>query len=154
MNKWQIICPVFAILLVVIVGGVIHELGEQRHYTAMATDSIGRDLTSTTNSPHLAGIDPELHARLSELLRSRASVAAVILGDEELPTGRGKACSQLVVTNDLGEGLAMRLGPDRNSWFFRVLSYKQITEPGGAANRRQPTRSETNRASAAAGSGR
>jgi hypothetical protein len=32
--------------------------------------------------------------------------------------------------------------------------FDRITEPGGAANRRQPVRTDTNRTSAAAGSGR
>jgi hypothetical protein len=153
MNKWQIICPLVALFIVALGAGVIHERGEHRGAVMTVTRSIGRDLITTTNSPHLSGVTPLLHTHLSALLRSKTDVATVIIGDERAPTGPGKAWSQLVLTNDLGEALAIRIGPDSNSWFFTVLSYRTITEPGGAANRGQPVGSQTNRTSAAAGPG-
>lgn len=95
----------------------------------MWTESIGHELITTTNSPHLAGIDSELRARLSELFSSRASIALVSVGDEQTSGGPGKAWSRLVLTNDAGERLALRLGSDEKSWFFRVLSWQMSAGP-------------------------
>jgi hypothetical protein len=154
MNKWQIICPLVAMFIVALGAGVIHERGEHHRFVMTVTRAIGQDLVTSTNSPHLSGVTPLLHTQLSALLRSKTDVATVIIGDERAPTGPGKAWSQLLLTNDLGEALTIRIGPDTNSWFYTVLSYRTIAEPGGAANRGQPVRSATNRTSVAAGPGR
>jgi hypothetical protein len=154
MNKWQIICPLAAIGLVVLTLGVIHERSERRGFMLVATSSVAEDLVHITNSEHLATIEPKLHASLSEFLASTGFVAKVLLGDDQQLSGGAKACSRFVLTNRLGHVLAARLGRDPDPRVFRILSYQFITEPGGAANRSQRVRSETNSTSAAAGSGR
>ncbi len=154
MNKWQIICPLAAMGLVVLTLGVIHERSEQRRFMLVATSSVAWDLVHMTNSELLATIEPKLHASLSELLASTGFVAQVLLGDDQQPSGGGKACSRFTLTNRLGYTLAVRLGRDPDPKAFRILSYKVTTEPDGAAKRSQPVRAGTNRTSAAAGSGR
>jgi hypothetical protein len=154
MNKWQIICPLITIALVVLTFGLIQEYNERRGFLFAATSSIAWDLVHTTNSEHLAAMEPELRARLSEFLASTGHVAAIALGDESPPIEAGKACSRFVLTNGLGEGLRMLLGHDQDPRLFRIVSYSSMTEPDRAANPSQPGRSKTNLTSSAAGSGR
>jgi hypothetical protein len=127
-NKWQIICPVVALLIVGLVFGVIAIRGQHRGFISVASRSIGGDLITATNSSHLVRIGPDLQARLSELLSARAHVADVLMGDEPSPFGDGTACSRLFLTNDAGRGLLIRLRPAEQSGMFHVLGFRTVSE--------------------------
>jgi hypothetical protein len=127
-NKWQIICPVVALLIVGLVFGVIAIRGQHRGFIGVASRSIGGDLIASTNSSHLVRIGPDLQAHLSELLSARTHVADVLLGDEPLPFGDGTACSRLVLTNEAGRGLLIRLRPAEQSGMFHVLGFRTVSE--------------------------
>jgi len=153
-NKWQIICPLVAIAIAVMVFAVVSGSKHHRYYVYAQTRMIGQDLIATTNSARLAQIGPNLQKRLSEFLSSPAGVAEVVLGDEPSPIGDGAACSRLIVSNATGVRLGIRLRQDSEPERFHVLGFWTITEQDGAANGSQPIRSETNPTSSAAGSRR
>jgi hypothetical protein len=153
-NKWQIICPLAAIALVVIVFAMVSGANHRRYDVQAQTRMIGQELIATTNSTRLVQVGSGLQKRLSEFLTSPAGVADVTLGDEPSPIGDGTACSRLIVSNATGGRLGIRLRQDSEPERFHVLGFWTITEPDGAANGSQPIRSETNRTSSAAGSRR
>ena len=124
MNKWQIICPLFALMIVGMTIATIHESGEHRSFINVASHSIGGDLVAATNSPHLVRISPELRASLSDLLRSGGHFSTVVLGDDPSPLGDGQACSRIVLTNDVGQGMTIRLRQADQSGIFQVLSFQ------------------------------
>jgi hypothetical protein len=109
----------------------------RRQIFTMCTFNVGRDLIAYTNSALLVGIDPGLHASLAEVLASTTHIASVKLGDEYVPVGGRRASSVLQMTNEIGEGVAMRLAVHDDSTHmlrFDVLSHRKFTEPDGAAN--------------------
>jgi hypothetical protein len=126
MNKWQIICPLIALVIVGMTFATIHESGEHRSFINVASHSIGSDLVATTNSLHLIRIDPNLRAELSEFLAARANVSTVLLGDDLAPIGDGQACSRLVLTNDAGRGLLIRLRRAEQPGMFQVLGFRPL----------------------------
>ena len=126
MNKWQIICPLVVIAVAGLTFGVIHERGEHRSFISVASHSIGSDLIVATNSSHLVHIGPDLHTRLSELLGTRAQVSTVLLGDDPSPIGDGSACSRVVLTNDVGQGLLIRLRQADQPGIFYVLGFRRL----------------------------
>jgi len=126
MNKWQIICPVVAILVVGLVLGMVAMRAEHRGFIIVASRSIGGELIASTNSSHLVRIGPDLQSRLSDLLSVRTDIADVVLGDEPSPFGDGTACSRLVLTNDVSRGLLVRLRPAEQSGMFHVLGFRTV----------------------------
>jgi hypothetical protein len=128
MNKWQIICPVVALLIAMLTIGIIHERGEHRGFIRVASHSIGDGLIAATNSSHLVRVSPELQARLSELLAARTHLACVLLGDEPPPMGDGSACSRVVFTNDAGQGLLIRLRQADQPGLFQVLGFRSALQ--------------------------
>jgi hypothetical protein len=161
MSKGPTILWVVVALVVVSViwaGSAIRRLGEaKRQIVTMGTFNVGRDLIASTNSALLLSIDPELRSQLSAILASTTHIASIHLGDEPAPVEGGRASSVLLLTNNTGEGVTLRLGLHDDSTHtlrFNVLSHRKITEPDGAANGSQPIRSETNQTLPAAGSRR
>jgi hypothetical protein len=111
--------------------------------------SLAYDLIQTTNSTKLVGGGPEFRADLANIL------AWPTWRDiDRSPPRDPRAVVRLIITNDHGQALHMRLRDEFPSEQLRLLSYRRITEPSGAANRSQPVRPVTNQTSAAAGSGR
>jgi hypothetical protein len=115
-------------LIVGLVFGIIAIRGQHRGFISVASRSIGGDLIASTNSSHLVRIGPDLQARLSELMAARTHVADVLLGDEPSPYGDGTASSRLVLTNDAGRGLLIRLRPAEQSGMFHVLGFRTVSE--------------------------
>src|SRR5687767_8743803 len=109
MNKWQIICPLVAMAIAAVVFATIFGRRQHRSFIVVASHSIGSDLIASTNSSHLVRLGPDLTARLGDLLSSTTHVAGVHLGDLPAPFGDGRACSRIVLTNQAGRGLAIRL---------------------------------------------
>ena len=136
MNKWQIICPLTAIVVALGAVAVMHGRSNQRYFIQAATASIGADLIKGTNSPILVGrlsddgILAHLEGRLADLHRSPMHVAAVLMGDEPAPVGDGAACSRLVITNEEKDGILMRLEPADATGRFRVLGYLKVPQKG------------------------
>jgi len=128
MNKWQIFYPVIALLIVGLVFGVIAIRGQHRGFISVASRSIGDDFIASTNSSHLVRIGLDLQAQLSELLSARTHIADVLMGDEPSPYGDGTASSRLVLTNDAGRGLLIRLRPAEQSGMFHVLGFRTVSE--------------------------
>jgi hypothetical protein len=127
---------------------------ERRYVMFVLSMSVGADLVHTNYSRSLTGVTPELQADLNRVLASPTR-CIVRSGDERPPLGDGQAYTRLLLTNEAGQALTLRLRPEYDGHQFqkfRVLGYWK-TEPGGPANRSQPVRSETNQTSAAAGSG-
>src|SRR2546430_13847556 len=81
----------------------------RRYFIIMMTASVGHELITTTNAARSIRVDPELQRCLSELLTSPTHINKVLLGDERPRVGDGDASSRLILTNELGHGLAMRL---------------------------------------------
>ena len=121
---------------------------ERREAREMRALSMGYELRNTTNSAMLAGATPEFRADLASVLGQ----GTWDLIDRSPPRDPW-AVVRLVLTNAHGQALHMRLRDEFPSGRLRLLSYRRITEPGGPANRSQPVSPETNRTSAAAGSG-
>lgn len=53
MNKWQIICPSVAIVVVVIVIVFMHGESQRRHFIGARSSATGSDPSATTNSARL-----------------------------------------------------------------------------------------------------
>ena len=113
--------------------------------------NVAHDLIRTTNATMLLGTGPEFRTDLASMLTS----STWEMLDRSPPRDRWGSV-RVVLTNDNGTALHMRLQQEGElgRFHFRLVSYRMITEPGGAANRSQPVHQGTNPASAAAGSGR
>jgi hypothetical protein len=127
MNKWQIICPVAALLVAAVVMGVVARRGQHRDIVQMASRSLGAELISATNSPRLVRMSPFLKARLEKLLASPTQLAAVLTGDAPPPVGDGSACSRLVLTNAAGHRLLIRLR-EAGSGMFEVVGFRNLSD--------------------------
>jgi hypothetical protein len=110
---------------------------------------VGDELRNTTNSTRLVGSSPEFTADLASLLGQMTWNLI-----DRSPPPDPPAVVRLILTNDHGQALHLRLQDEFPSERLRLLSYRRIAEPDSAANRSQPVRPETNSTSAAAGSGR
>jgi hypothetical protein len=109
--------------------------------------SVSYELRHTTNSNMLVGAGPQFRADLARILDW--GTWGLI---DRSPPGDPWAVVRLILTNDHGQALHLRLRDEYPSKRLRLLSFRTIT--GGAANRSQPVRPETNRTSAATGSDR
>jgi hypothetical protein len=122
MNKWQITCPVVALLIggVVMIAVVVKR--QHRAVITAASRTIGAELISATNSSHLVRMSPYLRAQLTQLLGSPTHVATVLTGDD--PGTGGLACSRLVLTNHAGQLLRLRLRQADRSGNFDVVGFR------------------------------
>jgi hypothetical protein len=157
MSRAMVIRLVGAVVLLVVVAGAwfLARAKQERQYAMlMISMSVGADLVHTNYSRSLNGVTPELQADLNRVLASPTR-CIVRSGDERPPLGDGRAYTRLLLTNEAGQVLTLRLRPEYHGQQFqkfRVLGYWK-TEPGAPANQSQPVGSETNRTSGAAGSG-
>ncbi len=136
--------PILWVVVALVVVGLLwgwsaigHLKEARRQIVTMCTYNVGRDLIASTNSALLVGIDAGLRTSLAEVLASTTHIASVQLGDEQAPAGGRRASSVLLLTNEIGEGVALRLDLHDDSTHmlrFDVLSHRKITEPDGAAN--------------------
>ena len=94
--------------------------------------SAGSDLVHESGSRALIGVTPELEAALKEMHNSPTQ-AVIQPGDDEPILGVGQAQARLVLTNEAGQSLTLRLHgesePGTGLQKFRVLGYRK-TEPG------------------------
>ena len=128
MNKWQIICPLSLMLSIGLVFGMITIRSQHREFINVAARSIGSDLIASSRSSHLVYFGSALQTSLSELKSTRAQVADVLFGDEMPPAGDGMAACRLVLTNDAGKGLIIRLRVADKAGSFQVLGCRTFSE--------------------------
>jgi hypothetical protein len=146
-----------AAILIVVAGAwfAARAKQERRDLVLALSMSVGADLVHSTNSQALTGVSAALQSDI-KIVQASPTRAIIQPGDDDPPLGDGHAQARLVLTNEAGQTLTLRLRresePGTGLRKFRVLGYRK-TKPGGAANRGQPVGSETNRTSAAAGPG-
>ncbi len=127
-----------AIILVVVAGAwfTARTKQEQRDLVLTLSMSIGADLAHGTHSSALTGVTAELE---SDLKRIHASPTRAIVepGDAAPPVGDGRAKARLVLTNEAGQTLPLRLRPEREPSTglrkYRVLGYWK-TDGGVSTN--------------------
>lgn len=129
MNKWQIICPLGAMAIFAIVAGLSSVRSYDRALVHAQTRMIGCELIATTNSPRLSDVSPELRSKLSNFLNSSNVAAEVLFGDDSRLRGRGRAVTGLVLSNETGEKLGIRLGQAPEPGRFQVLDWWTVSEP-------------------------
>jgi len=93
---------------------------------------IGEELITTTNSTRLIHLGSGLRSRLAELLSSPATVEAVSLGDN--PAGEERADAIVVVSNQRGLRLGIRIKQAEVRDKFHILGYQTISEGQPAPN--------------------
>jgi hypothetical protein len=137
MNKWQIICPLVAMLAVLVVFGAIGVRNRSRDYQSYAVGmagSIGDELIRSTNSEHLSKIGAPLQQRLSLLLTSKTHVANALYKDAPPPVGDGSACSRVILINEHGDGLGIRFRYSTNVDCFEIAGYWDIPKFRGSSS--------------------
>jgi hypothetical protein len=128
-RKWEIICPVAAILLTAVIFAVIHFRNEQRGLRLMMAQQIGEDLIASKDSKFVVRVGDGLRAKLSEYTAGHAKVTDVRVGDDPSPIGNGSASNCVILSNDAGGVLSIRLKPAGNGK-FHILGF--VTLPNGA----------------------
>ena len=123
MNRTQLI----ALLVALAIAGAVAFLSMSgpRDPRALAaqTMQIGQELIATTNSPRLVVIGAGLKVRLAQLLASPTLIEEVLPGDEPQPLGDGKATTRLILKNQNGERLGIRLRKREDGDKVDVLGY-------------------------------
>jgi hypothetical protein len=111
---------------------------EQQDVMLMLSLSAAADLVHTTNSQALTAVTEKWQADIGQIQTSPTR-CLVRAGDDTPPLGDGTARARLVLTNDIGQSLILRLRPEYEGGTglrkFRVLGYRK-TEPGAAGNSR------------------
>jgi hypothetical protein len=126
--KWRVFGGLAAVAMAGLIFGIIHKRNEDRRVIRTNSHAIGGELVSKGCSPRLDRLNPRLQARLVDFARKKARVADVLIGDEPAPLGDGNACSRLVLTNDAGQGLVLRLSPAAEPGMFHVLGYRNVAK--------------------------
>jgi hypothetical protein len=115
---------------------------ERRDLMLALSMSVGADLVHATNSQALIGVTAELQSDI-KLIQASPTRAVIQPGDDDPPPGNGRAQARLVLTNEAGQTLTLRLRPESEPGTglrkFRVLGYRK-TEPDGAARAAPPHR--------------
>lgn len=110
---------------------------ERREAREIRALSIGYELRNRTNSIMLVDATPEFRADLASIV----SWGAWDFIDRSPPRDPW-AVVRLVLTNDHAQALHMRLRDEYPSGRLRLLSYRKISPPSGAANQNQSVGSE------------
>jgi hypothetical protein len=139
MNKWQVICPLGALLVVTLVYSLASGSRHRRDYVNAQSRMISEELIGTTNSPRVNHIGRDLHKRLKELLSAPACVADIVPGDEPAPIGDGSACTRLMLSNLTGLRLGIRLRQDSNPERFHIIGFWTVAEPRSETNSKPQT---------------
>ncbi len=121
MNKWQIYCPVIALLIVGIVGVFRQGRIQHRYYVASRTETIAYNLLNTNNSPYLVSPPSDLLVQVATLKRHQSGIQSHGLDDAAEPIGNNDACSHFILTNAVGQELGVRL--EQSGKDFKVLGY-------------------------------
>ena len=123
-----------AILILVAGAWFAARVKEERRDLMLALSmSVGADLVHGTNSQALTGVTAELQSDL-KLIHASPTRAIIQPGDDDPPVGGHRAQARLLLTNEAGHTLTLRLRPESEPGTglrkFRVLGYRK-TEPSG-----------------------
>jgi hypothetical protein len=171
MNKWQIICPVVAMLLAGILAASQLGRSQARGMRAVIERHLGSVLSELEKQKQGGRFPSTQVARSAlddEAVAKRVHITSLFSTDDLYynPTQPVIGTDALVLCARVRDGL-FAIQADRKVRNLKEAEFQQAhlvplavappapgAEPGGATNRSQPIRTETNRASAAAGSGR
>ncbi|HWN94887.1 MAG TPA: hypothetical protein VNT99_07630 [Methylomirabilota bacterium] len=123
MNRTQIIILLIALAIAGAVAFLFMSGPSDPRAFLVQTRQIGQELIATTNSQRLMVIGSGLHERLAQLLASPTLVEEVLPGDEPEPLGNGKATTRLILKNQKGERLGIRLQKREDGDKIDVLGY-------------------------------
>ena len=123
MNKSQVIAPLVALVVAGVILALYQGRKHHRYFVNARSRQIGSDLIQRTNSVLLVQIGSGLREQLSQLLGSPTGVAEIRIGDEPAPIGDGSADSRLLLTNEQGKSLGIRLRQNADPEKFHVLGY-------------------------------
>ena len=126
-RKWEIICPVVAIFLTGILFAIVHFRNEQRGLGLMKSHQIGEDLIASKDSKLVVRVGDGLRGKLSEYTAGHAKVADVRVGDEPPPIGDGTASNCVILSNDAGGVISIRLSP-ADDGKFHILGFVTLSK--------------------------
>lgn len=119
-----------AVILIVIAGAwfTARNKKERRDLALALSMSAGADLVHGTNSQALIGVTAELQSDI-QLIHASPTRAMVQPGDDALPVGGVRAHARLVLANEAGQTLTLRLRPEPDPTTglrkFRVVGYRK-----------------------------
>ena len=165
MNKWQFICPVVAMLLAGLLAASQLGRSQARGMRAVIERHLGSVLSELENQKQ-GGRFPSTQVARSALQDETVAKITSFFSADDLyynPTQPVIGTDALVLCARVRDGL-FAIQADRKVRNLKEAEFQQahlvplaVAPPapgaGGAANRGQPIRAETNRTSAAAGSG-
>lgn len=128
--KQQVIALGILLILGCVGLAVVNGLRHRQSFVLGHTRNVGLDLVAHTNSTHLARINPLLHQQLAHLLRAPTHIEKTLAGDEPPPLGNGKACSRLILSNENGERMGIRLMQADKPERFLILGFWMPTDEG------------------------
>jgi hypothetical protein len=138
MNWTQLICAICGLAVAALVGIFLNVFVGPKHIVRNEITSIGRELIATTNSESLASLPPELKRELQRLLSSRTRLSEVSLGDRAAPIGDGQATGHIVLSNESGASIGIRLKKKSSAApQFEVSGYWTNSEPQPAITGRE-----------------
>jgi hypothetical protein len=127
MNKWQIICPAGAVVLLLLLTAPAYVKRIRMHRQDVIIENaiwVARDLESKTNSDLLDRIPPRVQQELSSFLTTpTAYVETLRFGDEPPPLGDGTATHRVYIRNLDDKFIALRLRYDSNLRKFHLLGF-------------------------------
>jgi hypothetical protein len=128
MNQRQPVWPIAVMLIAGVTFGIITIRSHHREFINTSLRAMGSNLIASANSSYLVSVDPDLSTQLTALRSTRTQIADVLFGDEQPPVGDGSAACRLVLTNDAGKGLLIRLRLADKTGRFQVLGFRMISE--------------------------
>ena len=91
--------------------------------------AIGRDLLQSGTSVRLARVPPLLAERLADFSGRGAGIASVHRGDAPIPFGDGRAQAVVVIQNEKGERIGIRLRIREGRGASECLGFWTLPDP-------------------------
>jgi hypothetical protein len=127
MNKWQIICPLAAVALLVVWSATFSPGPNPPAFYAAAFQ-VSREVLATTNSTRLVSMDPALKSSLQDLLTSPANFAGMHMETNDQAEPAAKVLT-LYFANEAGRRLDLKLRWDPKLKKFTTLGYTYPAPP-------------------------
>ena len=127
MRKWILTAVLLAVVSALITTSYIHHRNNRNGLHRSLTKQIGEDLIASKDSKLVVRVGDGLRVKLSEYTAGHAKVADVRVGDEPPPTGDGSATSRVILSNDAGGVLSIRLKPAGDGR-FHILGFVTLSK--------------------------